>query len=426
MKLRIGEIYRLSNDYSLDNTEFIDNVKNFIYYTKINDKDSTFRFEKGIHNRKSVKTKEGKRCPIIIVSSSPHKAGTENTPWKDRYDSDNGIVIYYGDCKNKDHNPFETPGNKILMDEWKKHSSNNIKEREMATPIIFLERIKMGYLLFHGIGVLEKVSLITQKGNNKTEFTNLEFEFGILDLSKENNQLDWNWISARCNEKLSNQETNKIAPASWKYWIQNGNDKIEKIRRHVIKSKIIKEKDQKPIKGSIEDRIIKIIEKHYQNKKLQFELFALQIAQFYFMENDIKYLEGYITKGSGDKGIDFISRIDIGQDLAGIKMIVIGQAKCQNNTISSKDIARTIAKLKRNYIGILVTNSTFSTQTQEEILEDQYPLIMINGNKMAQLTNKYILDSSNDLTILEQYLNQIDDQYKDYKSNIRPDDIIYK
>lgn len=426
MKLKIGEIYRISKDCSLDNVELINNVKNFIFYTKINNRDSTFRFEKGIHNSKIIRTNEGNRCPIIIISSSPHKAGTDNTPWKDRYDSDNGVVIYYGDCKDNKNNPYETSGNKVLMDEWKKHSSNNVKERERATPIVFFERIKKGFLLFHGLGVLEKVSLITQKGNNNNEFTNLEFEFGLLDLSKENNQLDWDWIAKRCDNTLSNQETNKTAPESWKYWIKNGNDKIEKVRRHVLKSKIIKEKDQMPSKGTIEDKIIKLIEKHYEHKKLLFELFALQITQFYFIENNIKYLEGYITKGSGDKGIDFISRIDIGYELAGIKMVVIGQAKCQNNTISSKDIARTVAKLKRNYIGVFVTNSVFSSQTQEEILEDQYPLIMINGFKMAQSVNKYILDSSNDLSLLEDYLNQIDEQYDGYKSNIRPDDIIYK
>ena len=34
MKLRIGDIFRLSNDYSTDTQEFIDSTKNFIYYTK--------------------------------------------------------------------------------------------------------------------------------------------------------------------------------------------------------------------------------------------------------------------------------------------------------------------------------------------------------------------------------------------------------
>lgn len=425
MKLRIGEIFRFSNDSSLDNNEFVDGFKNFFYYTKSEKIDSTFRFEKGIHKTQKIKASDENRNPVIIVSSSPHKAGTDNTPWKDRYDPDNGIVIYYGDCKSNNDNPSETSGNKILMDEWKKHSSNKIKEREKAVPIVFFERIKKGYLQFHGVGVLEKVSLITQKGNN-SEFTNFEFEFCILDLSKENNQLDWEWISDRCDKRLTVTEANRKAPESWKYWIKFGNDKIEKIRRHVLKSRIINEKSQKTEKGSIEEKIIKVIEKHYKNKKLQFELFALQITQFFFMENNIKCLEGFITKGSGDKGIDFISRIDIGQDIAGIKMVVIGQAKCQDSTISSKDIARTIAKLKRNYVGVFVTNSTFSRLTQEEILEDQYPLIMINGNKIAQLTNKYILDSSKDLNKLQEYMDNLDEQYDTYKSNIRPDDIIYK
>ena len=425
MKLRIGEIFRLSNDYSTDSQEYIDGVKNFIYWTKSENIESTFRFERGIHKTKKINAIDFNRDPIIIVSSSPHKAGTENTPWKDRYDPDNGIVIYYGDCKNNDTNPSEASGNKILMEEWRKHSSNEKDKRKKATPIVFFERIKKGYLQFHGVGVLEKVSLITQKGN-ESEFTNFEFEFCILDLSKENNLLDWDWISDRCDKNLNIDDANKKAPESWKYWINNGNDKIEKVRRHVLKSKIIKEKDQKTPNGSFEEKILNKIVKHYKGKELKFELFALQITQFFFMDNNIKYLDGYITKGSGDKGIDFISRIDIGQDISGIKLIIIGQSKCQSSTINSKDIARTIAKLKRNYVGVFVTNSIFSQQTQEEILEDQYPLIMINGNKIAELTNKYILDSSKDLNKLQEYLDNLDEQYESYKSNIRPDDIIYK
>lgn len=142
MKLRIGDILRLSNDLSQDNQEFINDHKNFIYYTRSENLNSTFRFERGIHKVKKIKAIDGERSPLIIISSSPHKAGTETTPWKDRYDPDNGIVIYYGDCKNNSNNPSETNGNRILMEEWKKHSSNNIKEREKATPIVFFERIK--------------------------------------------------------------------------------------------------------------------------------------------------------------------------------------------------------------------------------------------------------------------------------------------
>ena len=115
MKLRIGAIFRLSNDYSTDSQEYIDGVKNFIYWTKSENIESTFRLEGGIHKTKKINAIDFNRDPIIIVSSSPHKAGTENTPWKDRYDPDNGTVIYYGDCKNNETNPAEASGNKVLM-----------------------------------------------------------------------------------------------------------------------------------------------------------------------------------------------------------------------------------------------------------------------------------------------------------------------
>lgn len=426
MKLKIGETFRLSTP-NLDNQEYIDNYKNYIFYTNAKNFDKTFRPEKGIHTPKRIKAIDGDRLPVIIITSSQHKSGSDDTPWKDRFDPDNGIVNYYGDAKPANKDPLEPTGNRAMMDEWRAHTSSDINERLKSTPIVFFERAKKGYMKFAGVGVLEKVSLVTQKIKEK-EFTNFEYEFCVLDLNEENNYLDWDWISDRCNKNLAIKDTNKNAPTAWKKWIKNGNDKIEQVRRHVIKSRLIKEKEQYAKSGSVEEKILKTIEKHYEpsNKKLQFELFALYITQFFFIENNMKFLEGYITKGSGDKGIDFISRIDIGQDLASIKMVVIGQAKCQSDTINSKDIARTIAKLKRNYIGVFVTNSVFSTQTQEEILEDQYPLIMINGNKIAQLTNKYILDNSADLNQLEEYLNNIDKQYESYKSNIRPDDIVYK
>ena len=121
--LKIGEIFRLSTT-SHDNEEFIDDCKNFIYYTKSEHIDSTSRNEKGIHRTKQIKAIDGDRSPVIIVSSSSYKSGTESTPWKDIYDPNNGIAIYYGDCKSSDVNPSESEGNNILMSEWKKHCSN--------------------------------------------------------------------------------------------------------------------------------------------------------------------------------------------------------------------------------------------------------------------------------------------------------------
>lgn len=56
------------------------------------------------------------RCPLIIISSTPRKAESEETPWYDRYDSEHGYVKYYGDNKPNKGRPENAPGNKIIHD----------------------------------------------------------------------------------------------------------------------------------------------------------------------------------------------------------------------------------------------------------------------------------------------------------------------
>ena len=116
MKLKIGNIYRYSNQNRSEKLEIVDRLPNYFYYTKVDNFDSTFTFQKGIHVVKSINTTDGNsRCPVIIVSSSPHKAGTEYTPWKDYYDTDHGYIKYYGDNRSGDSLPGDKPGNKELI-----------------------------------------------------------------------------------------------------------------------------------------------------------------------------------------------------------------------------------------------------------------------------------------------------------------------
>ena len=71
--------------------------------------------------------------------------------------------------------------------------------------------------------------------------------------------------------------------------------------------------------------------------------------------------------------------MDIGSGFGAAKIIVLGQAKCEslNTPTSGTHIARTVAKLRRGWLGIYVTTSYFSNNVQIEILEDKYPLLLI-------------------------------------------------
>ena len=203
MKLKIGNIYRYSNQNRSEKLEIVDRLPNYFYYTKVDNFDSTFTFQKGIHVVKSINTTDGNsRCPVIIVSSSPHKAGTEYTPWKDYYDTDHGYIKYYGDNRSGDSLPGDKPGNKELIKLLSKYQSDDtdIRKNE-AIPIVFFERVNYdnrikGNLKFQGFGIIDTAKLVTQ-ANNGNEFANYVFEFTVFSLANENEEFDWNWIAKR-------------------------------------------------------------------------------------------------------------------------------------------------------------------------------------------------------------------------------------
>ena len=74
--LEIGKVYRLPQK-QLKSTDIVDGLPNFYYET--NTPGFGFAFQRGIHKVKEIKTISGKkRCPLIIISSSPTKAGSES------------------------------------------------------------------------------------------------------------------------------------------------------------------------------------------------------------------------------------------------------------------------------------------------------------------------------------------------------------
>lgn len=425
MKLKMGQIYRYSKNGRSGEVEYIDNLPNYFYYTNVNNFESTFTFQKGIHCVKNIRTNNGEtRCPVIIISSSPYKAGTEYTPWKDYYDTDHGYIKYYGDNRRGDSLPNNKPGNRELLKLFSKYKSEDIEIRKnKAVPIVFFERVNYdnrikGNLKFQGFGIIDTAKLITQASNDK-EFTNYMFEFAVLSLANENEEFDWNWIAKRCDTNLSTEETNKYAPKSWKEWVKTGD--IEANRRNVAKLKIVKAINQIPIKNSKEEKILNIIRNFYEDKKNMFEILAMECVKFFLKESNIRYTEGKITKKSGDGGIDFILKINIGSGFEGLDIVILGQAKCEKRATSGKDIARTVARLKRGWIGAYVTTSYFSDPVQIEIIEDEYPLIKINGLKLAELIDRNVLEGSNNFDKLEKYLKILENEYNKKLSTRDPE-----
>lgn len=435
--LEIGKIYRMSRKSKNPSIKTVDGLPNFFYETAVSDARTQFEFQRGIHVFAKVKIENGKeRIPMIFISSSPFKSGSKDTPWRDKYDPDHGYVRYYGDNKSSDKKPESTPGNKALLNLMRIYQSDDEYIRALyGVPILFFERVTVnerlkGNLKFHGFGITDSARLVTQYSINKKMgikdfFSNYQFDFSIFTLKNECEKFDFiKWISARYDGSMTNEDTNKYAPQSWRDWIRLGSSYLAHIRRDIAGNNVIRACEQIPQNKSDDYKLLMDIYNYYPSSsaKHKFEILAMEVTRKVIEENGGKCTSGWITQNSSDHGIDYVMRLDLGgEELSGIKIVILGQAKCTVPTrpTNGRDIARTVSRLKRGWIGAYVTTSFFSENVQKEVNEDNYPIMMINGQKVAQIVEEELFNKK---LLLHEYLELLEKNSS--IENRMPEDIL--
>lgn len=245
-------------------------------------------------------------------------------------------------------------------------------------------------------------------------------------MKREHEGFNWAWIEARKKAAQNKDDlafAHALAPDEWKYWIRTGD--LEKVRRRVYGRSTSKKEEQLPKVGSADDKILQQIYAYYRKKDkikgnsgdFEFEGLAKEITRLII--GDACH-DGWVTKSSGDGGYDFVLRVDVGtKGISQVRQVVLGQAKCYgpNNQVTGEAVDRVIARLKRGWIAAFVTTSYFSDATQREILEDEYPIMLISGKQVAQTVRKYIYEKN--ITLIE-YLDSLSRE-QSFKS---PEDIL--
>lgn len=426
--MRIGTIYRYARPYSASQAK-IDGLPN--YFFESNSPNCTLALmEKGINAVAPVASAEGLRRPAIIIRSSPHKIGSHETPWQDVFDVDNGHIRYYGDNKLPGMDPATAPGNRILIEAFNMQTSSEKRIREQAVPLIFFRTVTYkgtakGYVQFQGFGVIRGVELVTQYDRKKDQtFSNYAFDFTVMSLAKNHEEFDWAWISARRDGRQSLVDSLRHAPKSWQEWIQYGARSLEKNRRRVSKLMTYTTAEQKPPDGSMELKILKSVYAFYQNNRARFETLAAVVAGRVMGANGGRFRLGWITPPSADEGSDFVGRVDIGSGFAKAKLVVLGQAKCEkmNSATGGNHVARTVARLKRGWVGVYVTTSFFSEAVQREVIEDQYPVLLVHGYRLAQELLAMMHDEG--FHDIDELLRHIDLKHDDLVKQRKPEEIL--
>ncbi|MGI2132292.1 restriction endonuclease [Shewanella baltica] len=400
MEIQIGDVLRYKKPACGENM-YEDGYLNFHFLTKSIEANN-LQLEKGINPSAKIKTSLGQLVrPAILISSSPNKKGSIETPWEDFYDVDNGHIRYFGDNKEPGKDPATAPGNKALLEAFRLAHSHCPLERSLTPPILFFRRVVMngvakGYPQFQGLGVINSIELVTQWDNKLGRtFTNYAYDFTVFCIAAEHEEFEWDWINSRRKKAFSIEMTNQTAPKSWRQWLSEGSNALNKLRRRVSKLKLEKAINQKPIPGSESDKILNQIYDYYANKKHRFEALAEEIAERVLDRELGIYQKGWVTQGSGDGGADFIGKVTLGSGFSKVELIVLGQAKCEslNTPTGGNHIARTVARLKRGWLGVYVTTSYFSDSVQREVIEDKYPIVLIHGRRLAEEVAKIVYES---------------------------------
>jgi hypothetical protein len=181
---------------------------------------------------------------------------------------------------------------------------------------------------------------------------------------------------------------------------------------------------QTPTPGSADAALLQKIYAHYHKKKVYFESLAAAVAERLIAPSGGGYTTHGVTRGSGDFGIDFIAQLDVGHGFSRTPLVVLGQAKCvvPGSQTSATELARTVARLRRGWLGVFVTTGAITPRAQMEVFEDRYPLVMIPGLQVVSTVREMLHESDHaDLTTL---LEHFDAQYEMTPRVVDPERLI--
>jgi len=421
----MGEFYKYPR-ISQPEFVFVDGLPNFYNVVSMPGM-PTLQLERGINVPAPTASPGGDRSGVILVASNSNKLGTAENPWHDTIEPDEGFARYFGDNKTPDQDPGVVRGNRHLLRQFELHTSPDRAKRELAAPILLFRSSKKGVKEFAGLAVITGARRVTQYSEkNGGFFTNYLFDLSILSLTEEDESVPMLWISDRRNSSLDAKVANAMAPKSWLDWIKFGSSEIEGLRRRVARYHIVPKREQVARPDSDRRKVLEKIYGFYEPKRHRFEALASLACESMVKEAGTHYQRGWLTRGSGDGGLDFVGRIDIGEGLSRTKLVVLGQAKCEkiDAPTGGVHVARTVARLRRGWVGAYVTTSFFSEAVQREVYEDQYPVFLINGTALANEITKLQLASG--FSDLGSFLEHVDSSYEEQVSNRRPEEILWE
>jgi hypothetical protein len=317
----------------------------------------------GVKNSGGIRasvTRDGRIAAIVLVSS--HISVATYNPWDDVIDVMQGRVWYWGDAKahpTKQRDDWQ--GNRYLQKVW-----TAVGEQRWADvpPILHFSKLAKGEVKFMGLCVLKDLQDAWLEDDGK-RVRNYRAVLDILPVQ----DVSVAWIRGRA------QGLEVDVPQAWRLYAASGvHDRLV-----VYAKKIRSRVDQLPPPATTDESLL-----HSLNAIDPFAFERIIVRTFEAMEvgHDIQG-----TRAVRDGGFDFFGEFRLPPPLA-YSVPMKGEVKRydpRTNGVGPKDVARLVARLQRGEHGVFVTSSYFTTQAQEEVFEDRYPVELIYGRRLVGL-----------------------------------------
>jgi hypothetical protein len=296
----------------------------------------------------------------IILVTNESSTGSTSNPWDDLVDIPHGRIVYWGDAKfHHTQTVDDFVGNRALRNAWNHVLDGNMS---LVPPILHFSRREKSVIRFNGLCVLDRLEL-TWFEHHGRPVRNYRAHLTILD----EEFVDVGWLHAR----MTASSTADLYGRGPKAWVRYQDGAVDRLR--VWAPTIRTTAAQLPVVGSSEARILA------QLVSLSPTGFEAAVVALLRELDEVRH-NITRTRPTADGGFDFFGQFTLPPPIQ-YDIPFRGEAKKYSRTtpVGPKDVSRLVARLSRGQYGIFVTTSYFTRQTQEEVLEDQYPTKLVAG-----------------------------------------------
>ena len=331
-----------------------------------------------VGNSGGFRAKSGKSYLVLYLTGY-------NPAWPDVFDTETGILTYYGDNTEGGIDVDSKRGNRLLHEIFDDLAN---KQYHKIPPILIFQNTKEeSDVKFLGLAVPgvpnihadEYFSTVwrTQKG---VRFPNYVAKFTVIKL-KEGQCIKRQWLNALAEKS---DEAMELAPLAWKNFVRRGLIGIEPLAAPKVEYPKKKEMLPADEEGM---NILKIIHRKYgRENSVGFEKFCKKLM--YLMDPNFQNIN--LTRPWKDGGMDAFAEYVIKATSDSEKLIVecAMEAKCFNpekNGVQVRQTARLISRIRHRQFGIFITTSYIADQAYKEVKEDGHPILFCTGKDIVKI-----------------------------------------